>query len=413
MKSAHMHSNSGKNARTFWPAFLILFLVTGILLSACGSGGAAQAAVKKPTATPTATPIPPTPTPTPIPPTPTPTFPPTVAPSAVLGINDNTGATNRFSGIPWVRLSYPTCGKNNLSGATLKNVIQTYHKQGMRVMLTICQWSAGTALYSTSQLQDAAQAGPDAVQCGNEQMKSGPFNMYVPTDVFARFFDNCQRIMHTVRPNIPMIIGSMDPQVSDYGALYAQVAYLNSMQYYMNTSVHPGGNWNWRAQIVGLIDSWHNGYPGGYVNNLYNLFNFWAQQIGVGLSNGALGKHLWVIEGTGCFQGCGIDAYSSYVVSVSHILTLITDVNTTMQYGVPFFYFNGTDFNLNGVLWPMGILDTNQHPKPLRQDLWMGARALTMTCAGGTRVVKDQVQLLASMYAGCSLPGNYIGILES
>ena len=184
------------------------------------------------------------------------------------------------------------------------------------------------------------------------------------------------------------------------------------MQYYMNTSVHPGGHWNWRSQIIGLIDSWHNGYPDQSVNSLYGLYLFWAQQFGVDLGSGGLGKHLWVVEGTGCIFGCGI-ATDSYDVAVSHILTLITDVQTTMRYQVPFFYFSARDFPSQGAFWPMGIRSIGGNPKPLRQDLWMGARTLNMSCGSGHVTVSSQEQLLASLYSGCNLPGNYIGILES
>jgi hypothetical protein len=192
-----------------------------------------------------------------------------------------------------------------------------------------------------------------------------------------------------------------------------QVGYLNQMQAAMNSDVHPGGHWSWRSQKIGLIDSWHNGYPSQDVNNLYGLYIFWAQQFNVDLNSGALGQHLWVIEGTGCFKGCGIDAYSSYQVAVSHILTLISDVQTTMRYHVPFFFFSSRDFYLSGVYWPIGILDANGHAKPLRQDLSMGARKLTMGCRSGSVTVVNQLQLLARMYQGCSLPGNYLGVLTS
>jgi len=391
---------------------LTLFLVAGMLLSSCGTPFSSAATITK-TPTHTPTPVPPTPTPTPVTPTPvpTPTYPPAVAPSAILGVAGDPKIN--YAGIPWVRLSYSSCVQDNLNGNYLKSTIAAYHKEGVRVMLSICQWSSGPNLFQTAPLVDAAQSGPDAVQCGNEQMKSGAFNMYITPAAFARFYDNCQRIMHTVRPGIPIIIGSLDPQIAGGSASYNQVAYLNEMQYAMNTQVHPGGNWNWRAQIVGLIDSWHNGYPSSYVNNLYALFVFWAQQIGVSLNGGGLGKHLWVIEGTGCFKGCGIDPYSGYQVAVSHILALITDVRTAMGASVPFFFFSGTDFYIDGSYWPIGIMTLSGHPKPIRQDLWMGARTLTMSCAVGTRVVQDQEQLLLRLYMGCNLPYNYVGILES
>jgi hypothetical protein len=181
----------------------------------------------------------------------------------------------------------------------------------------------------------------------------------------------------------------------------------------MNTSVHPGGNWSWRSQIVGLIDSWHNGYPNASVNSLYGLFVFWAQQFHVDLNSGGLGKHLWVIEGTGCFKGCGLDPSNRYEIAVSHILTLITDVQTTLRYHVPFFYFSAKDFVSEGTFWPIGVLDANGHSKPLRQDLPMGARTLMLSCASHQVTVADQEQLLAKLYSGCTLPGNYIGILTS
>jgi hypothetical protein len=396
--------------RTPWLPLLTFLLVAGVLLSSCGTP-ASEAAIVTKTPVHTPTPVPPTPTPTPVTPTPTPTprYPPAVAPSAVLGIDGNPSIN--YAGIPWIRLGYPTCGQSKMKGIVLKNTIASYHKEGVRVLLSICQWTSGPNLFQTAPLLDAAQGGADAVQCGNEQMKYGAFNMYITPSAFARFYDNCQRIMHTVRPDIPIIIGSLDPLIAGTG--YNQVAYLNEMQYAMNTQVHPGGNWNWRTQIVGLIDSWHNGYPGPYVNNLYGLFVYWARQIGVSLTNGDLGKHLWVIEGTGCFKGCGIDPYNSYQVAVSHILALITDVQTSMNYAVPFFFFSGTDFQTVSGYWPIGVMNVNGHPKPLRQDLWMGARTFQMSCAVGPRVVQDQEQLLMRLYMRCTLPYNYVSILES
>jgi hypothetical protein len=185
------------------------------------------------------------------------------------------------------------------------------------------------------------------------------------------------------------------------------------MQAVMNSQVHPGGNWSWRSQTLGMIDSWHNGYPSQAVNNLYGLFVFWAQQFNVDLNSGALGKHIWVVEGTGCFKGCGINEYDPYQVAVSHILTLISDVQTTKQYGVPFFFFSNKDFIQSGVYWPIGIMDVNGHDKPIRQDLSMGARTLAMNCSHGQVNVVGQEQLLSRMYQGCSLPGNYLGVLTS
>ena len=328
----------------------------------------------------------------------------------ILGIQGYPGIS--YPGIPWVRLSYPTCG-SGLTGQTLKNTIQSYHNQGVYVMLTYCQ--TRDSLFDTNRLNDAAQGGADAVQCGNEQMKQSTATTYVTPENFAKFFDLCQNAMHAVRPGIPIILGAMDPLVvpDDNGKLMNQVQYLDAMQSAMNSSVHAGGNWDWHSQILGLIDSWHNGYPNADTNNLYQLFTFWAQQVHVNINSGDLGKHLWVIEGTGCLNGCGIDASNAREAAISHILTLITDVQTTMKYRVPFFYFSGKDFYIGQTSWPLGILDVNGHPKPLRQDLQMGARTLEMTCSTGKVRVVDQEQLLAKLYGGCTLPANYVSVLES
>jgi hypothetical protein len=287
---------------------------------------------------------------------------------------------------------------------------------GIHVLLITCQPApSGPRLFNTQQLADVAQGGADAVQCGNEQMKIDPFTTYLTPSDFARYYDLCARAVHAVQPTTPVLMGALDPHVGgvDYQPLLDQVNYLNQMQYAMNTQVHPGGNWDWHSQAIGLIDSWHNGFPSKYINSLYWLFVFWAQQFHVDLNSGVLGKHLWVVEGSGCFKGCGIDQYSSYQVAVSHILTLITDVTTTLRYHVPFFYFSSRDFVLNGLLWPIGVLDVNDHSKPIRKDLPMGARVLVMSCSGGQVTVADQELLLAKLYQGCSLPGNYVAVLTS
>jgi hypothetical protein len=82
---------------------------------------------------------------------------------------------------------------------------------------------------------------------------------------------------------------------------------------------------------------------------------------------------------------------------------------------VPFFYFSGKDFfyTVDRNIAPFGILDINGHPKPIRQDLRMGARALIMTCSNQTVTVLDQELLLAKLYQGCRLPSNYFSILTS
>jgi len=334
-------------------------------------------------------------------------------PTKVLGV-DAGDINTQYKNIPWLRLGYPTCGWGNLRGDLLKNTIQTYHSKGIRILLTVCQ-PAAASLFDTNLLNDVAQGNPDAVQCGNEQMKqdAAVSFLYVPPEKFAKFYDLCEHAVHAVRSDVPVLLGSLDPHVAgpDYQLMVNQANYLDQVQNAMNSSIHPGGNWDWHNQTLGLIDSWHNGYMGA--NNLYGTFSFWAQQFRLDLNSGALGKHLWVVEGTGCFRGCGVNADSAYDVAVSHILALITDVQTARQYHVPFFYFSGKDFQDQGINWPIGILDQGGHSKPIRQDLAMGARTLSLSCAGKAVSVADQEQLLARMYSGCTLPSNYVGILTS
>ena len=377
--------------RKFW-IFLVATLVGSVLLTACqipfGIGGKPQ----PPVATPSVA----------------------FRPGTVLGIQGDANTFNSFPGIPWVRLSYPTCVASDLSGQVLKNTISTYHAQRISVMLTYCQTN-GANLFDMSRLNDVAQAGADAVQCGNEQMKQSVTTSYVTPENFARFFDLCQSAIHALHPTIPIILGSMDPLVvpDDDAKLMNQVHYLDAMQTAMNSSVHPGGSWSWRSQALGLIDSWHNGYPDANTNNLAQLFAFWAQQLHIGINSGNLGKHLWVVEGTGCVNGCGIDASNSRDVAISHIMTLITDVKTTVGYGVPFFYFSGKDFYTPEIGWIFGVLDQNGQPKPLRQDLKMGAVKLVLSCSSGKFVVAAQEQLLAKLYSGCTLPTDYASTLQS
>lgn len=340
-------------------------------------------------------------------PTPALTLLPAQDPSKILGIDGMPSDT--YTGIPWIRMGYPTCGWGNERGSQLVNTIQKYHSQGVRVLLTVCQPSS-QQLYDTNLLKDAAQGHADAVQCGNEEMKQDQAVsfLYVPPENFARFYDLCASAVHAVRSDTPVLLGSLDPHVGgiDYQPLVEQANYLDQMQNAMNSSVHPGGNWDWHTQTLGLIDSWHNGYPDASTNSLYGLFLFWSQQFHVDLNSGQLGKHLWVVEGTGCFKGCGVPD-TSYAVAVAHILALTTDVQTATRYQTPFFYFSGKDFEDQGVHWPIGVLDENGHSKPIRQDLAMGARTLTLSCSGGSVSVADQLQLLAKLYSGCTLPGNY------
>ncbi len=352
----------------------------------------------------------PTPQPTPASPTPALLILPAVDRSKILGIAGDPGIN--YTDIHWVRLSSPSCGWGNLRGNALKSTIQAYHKQGIRVLFSICQHN-GADLVDTATFDDAAQAYPDAVQCGNEEMKqdASVSFLYVAPAQFAKFYDACEGAIHKVRASTPVILGSLDPHVAgpDIQLMENQVSYLNQMQTAMNSSVHPGGNWNWRSQILGLIDSWHNGWDGA--DNLSGMFNFWSQQFQ--LSIGQLGNHFWVIEGTGCFKDCGINVNSPYDVAVSHILTLITDAQIVKQYHVPFFYFSGEDFYDQGINWPIGILNTKGQAKPIRQDQPMGVTKLTLTCGGKQVTVENQLQLLGSLYNGCALPSNYLSIITS
>lgn len=349
--------------------------------------------------------------PTVAPPTPTPTLAPApvLDPSSVLGIDSS--PLSDYPGITWTRVSYKTCGSDNF-GDKLKSTVQNDQSQGDHVLLLLCQ-HPGNHLLDMQPINDVAQAGADAVACGNEEMKHNTYPTYVSPEDFARFFDLCERTVQAARPGLTVLLGSLDPHVGgiDYQPLVDQVDYLNAMQKAMNTQVHPGGNWSWRDQALGLIDSWHNGFPNQNVNSLGALFVFWAQQFHVNLNSGALGKHIWVVEGTGCVNACGL--YSQTQVSIAHILTLITDVQTTMRYHIPFFYFSGKDFVQNGQFWPMGVLDARGHEKPLRQDLSPGAKALTLSCSSGSIRVVEQEELLAKLYSGCTLPDDYVSILAS
>ncbi len=364
-----------------------------------------KATPKRSTATPSITPT------ANITPTPSLIVLPSQEPSNILGVEGSPG-TN-YVGIAWVRLGHPSCGHGNLSGQVLRDTMQSYHQKGVWVLITICQNNSGN-LNNADIFNDVAQSQPDAVQCGNEEMKqdAAVSFLYTPPDKFAQFYDLCEHAIHAVGQSIPVVLGSLDPHVAgaDYQLMLNQVSYLNNMQYAMNTSVHPGGNWDWHTQILGVIDSWHSGYQSA--NNLAGVFNFWAQQFQIDPNSGQLGKHLWVVEGTSCFKGCGLDGDTQ--VAISHILTLITDVQTAMQDQIPFFFFSGKDFIDANFYWPIGVLDADGHPKPLRQDLAMGARTLTLSCPDGSSpVIAEQEPLLAKLYSHCTLPANYVAILAS
>ena len=341
-------------------------------------------------------------------------LPQTPVPSSIRGVDGLPDTT--YSNIPWRRIGYPTCGWTDFMGDNLKQVIQNYHDHGIYVLLVVCQPKPEN-LFNEQMFRDAAQGGADAVQCGNEQMKvddpSVSF-LYVSPAKFAHFYDLCQRAVHAINPRTVTMMGSLDPHVGgiDIAPLWdQQVSYLEQMQVEMNKIVHPGGRWSWRSQTIGLIDTWHNGYPTDATNSLYYLFRFWAQRFGVSLERGQLAYHLWVVEATACFRGCGIDPNNARQVAIVHVLSLISNVQTALRYGIPHFFFSGKDFISVGIKWPIGLLDLNGNDKPLRQDLGMGDRTLNMNCGGTHVTVQAQEDLLAKLYSGCSLPGNYRAIL--
>lgn len=102
------------------------------------------------------------------------------------------------------------------------------------------------------------------------------------------------------------------------------------------------------------------------------------------LYSSALGQHLWVVEDTGCFRGCDNNSNSKAKIAIAHILTVILDAKTAITSRVPFFFFSARDFLSQGIYWPIGLQDINGHAKPLRQDLPMGSRSLTLSCQGGS-----------------------------
>lgn len=324
--------------------------------------------------------------------------------ATVLGVQVNGGLSD-LPGISWARIGYATCSASDPAGDALQDIVRSFHSHGVHVLLTVCQ-PKPAHLLDTGYLNDAARARADAVQCGNEEMKSGPSNIYITPQLFASFYDLCQKAVHTVNSSATIVLGSLDPHVAQYDAslLLSQVNYLDEMQQAMNTSVHKGGHWTWRSQIIGMINSWHDGYPSLSTNNLRGLFAFWTWALRVDMNH--LGQHLWVVEDTGCFKGCGVPNNKSQI-AIAHILALIVDTRTAQESQVPFFFFSARDFYASGVYWPIGILTNKGAAKPLRQDLPMGSRSLIMTCGKLKTKVVTQEQLLATLYQGCSLPPNY------
>lgn len=178
-------------------------------------------------------------TPTPSLPQVTPTATPIILPpedvSKILGVDVSVdpNADKEYPGIFWVRMGYPSCGNGNLQGQVLRDTLQSYHKQGIHVLVTVCQNNSGN-LDDTAAFNDVAQSHPDAVQCGNEEMKqdASVALLYTPPDKFAQFYDLCQQAIHAVDQNIPVLLGSLDPHVAgpDYQLMVSQVNYLDQMQ---------------------------------------------------------------------------------------------------------------------------------------------------------------------------------------
>ncbi|MBV9259414.1 MAG: hypothetical protein JO215_15465 [Ktedonobacteraceae bacterium] len=405
------------------PASIILVIVvtisvvSSVLAYRLTVGNQAASSVPTPITAPIPT-LPPSPTvaPTPIPTkkaAPEPIILPPEDPSQIQGLDAGTGnkADKLFPGISWFRISYPTCGWGGLRGQFLKDTIQYYHSKGIRVLFVVCQ----THNPNSVDWNTIAHSYPDAVQCGNEEMKqdASVSFLYMPPDEFANFYNTCERAIHAVNSKTPTLVGSLDPHVAgaDYQLMQGQAYYLNQMQYTMNTTLKRG-NWNWHNQILGVIDSWYNGYSGA--NNLAGVFDFWAQEFNVDVNSGKLGRHLWVVEGTACYKGCGINGGDPAVVAIVHILTLISNTETSLSAHVPYFHFSGKDIQTPGDYGPTGVLDLNGHPKPLRQDQPMGAYRLTLTCPGNKHVtVTTQLDLMVRLYTRCALPPDYATILSN
>ncbi len=400
---------------------LLLVVVISVILSVLSYRLTVGSPASSTTTTPITAPIPtqppsPTVTPTMIPKksvAPTPLILPPEDPAQIQGLDAGTfnRADRDYPGISWFRTGYPTCGWGNLKGQTLTNTIQYYHSKGIRVLFVVCQ----SRNINSIDWNGIAHSHPDAVQCGNEEMKQDPSVafLYMPPAQFADFYDRCERAIHAINPKTPTLVGSLDPHVAgpDYQLMMGQVNYLNQMQHTMNTTLKRG-SWNWHAQALGLIDSWYNGYNGA--NNLAGVFDFWAQQFNVDVNGGQLGKHLWVVEGTACYKGCGIDGTDPATVAIVHILALISNAETSLRAHVPYFHFSGRDIQQPGDYAPIGVLNLNGRAKGLRQDHSIGAYSLTLTCANNKHVtVTTQLQVLVRLYDRCALPPDYATILSN
>ncbi len=406
-----------KPANTILVIVVIVSAVLSVLSFRLTVGNQASSAVPTPITAPIPT-LPPTPTitPTPVPTkqaAPAPIILPPQDPSQIQGLDAGTGnrADKTFPGISWYRVSYPTCGWGGLKGKTLTDAIQYYHSKGIRVLFVVCQ----THNPNSVDWKTIAHSYPDAVQCGNEEMKqdASVSFLYMPPDEFANFYNKCETSIHAVNPKTPTLVGSLDPHVAgpDYQLMMGQVYYLDQMQATMDTTLKRG-NWNWHNQALGVIDSWYNGYDGA--NNLAGVFDFWAQQFNVDINSGKLGRHLWVVEGTACYKGCGINGGDPAVVAIVHILGLITNIETSLRAHVPYFHFSGKDIQTPGDYGPTGVLNLNGGAKGLRQDQPIGTYTLTLTCPGNKHVtVSTQLQLMVRLYGRCALPADYASILSN
>ncbi len=396
---------------------VLISVVLSVLSYRLTVGGQASSYAPTPIIAPIPTQLPtPTLAPTTVPTrnaTPTLSILPPEDPAQIQGVDAGTfsRADRNYPGVSWFRTGYPTCGWGNLKGQALTNTIQYYHHKGIRILFVVCQ----TRDVNSIDWSGIAHAYPDAVQCGNEEMKQDPSVafLYTPPEQFARFYDRCESSIHAVNPRTPTLLGSLDPHVAgpDYQLMVGQVNYLVQMQHTMNTMLkHPG--WNWHTQTLGIIDSWYNGYEGA--NNLAGVFDFWARQFHVDINGGQLGKHLWVVEGTACYKGCGINGSDPATVAIVHILTLISNTETSLRAHVPYFHFSGRDIVSQGDYGPTGVLNVNGGAKGLRQDQPIGTYRLTLTCSGNKQViVTTQVQLMARLYARCALPPDYATILSN
>src|SRR5690242_5474373 len=107
-------------------ALILAASIVGVLFASCGTSTPQSSAQVTPTPTYSA----PTPGGSPAPSTtPTPLLPP-VNPASVQGI----ASALQLQGVPWVRVSYPTCGGGGVSGADLQKLIASFHSHTIHVL---------------------------------------------------------------------------------------------------------------------------------------------------------------------------------------------------------------------------------------------------------------------------------------